>query len=110
MIGGRVAAGALTTVVAYSYVVAGIPLSGVRNQHLAATTVPTLAEVPLTGLPLKSSSANAPDLNKTLLEAIMDTLDAHSTMSTQALESEEVRERLKGILLGPAQLCEALRQ
>ena len=59
---------------------------------------------------LKEQFANSPDLNKTLLEAIMDTLDAHSTMSTQALESEEVRERLKGILLGPAQLCEALRQ
>jgi type I restriction enzyme R subunit len=58
----------------------------------------------------KEQFANSPDLNKALLNAIMDALDAHSTMSTQALESEEVRERLKGILLGPAQLYEALRQ
>ena len=36
-------------------------------------------------------------------------LDAHTSMSTQALESESVRERLKGILLGPAQLYEALQ-
>ena len=31
-------------------------------------------------------------------------------MSTQALESESVREGLKKVLLGPAQLYEALRQ
>lgn len=40
----------------------------------------------------------------------MDALDAHTKTSTQALESETVREGLKSILLGPAQLYEALRQ
>ena len=40
----------------------------------------------------------------------MDAPDAHATMSSQALESEQVRERLNGILLGPAKLYEAVRQ
>jgi len=42
--------------------------------------------------------------------AIMDALAAHSTMSKQALESEKVRCGLRDILLGPAQLYEALRE
>jgi type I restriction enzyme R subunit len=58
----------------------------------------------------KEQFANSPDLNKALMDAIMDALDAHTTMSTQALQSESVREGLKAILLGPAQLYEALRQ
>jgi len=44
------------------------------------------------------------------MNAIMDALTAHTTMSTQALDSERVREGLKDVLLGPAQLYEALRQ
>jgi type I restriction enzyme R subunit len=39
----------------------------------------------------------------------MDALAAHNTMSKQALESERVRSGLRDILLGPAQLYEALR-
>jgi len=39
----------------------------------------------------------------------MDALTAHFTMSTQALESDKVRSGLKDVLLGPAQLYEALR-
>lgn len=58
----------------------------------------------------KEQFANSPDLNKALLDAIMDALEAHTVMSKQALESEDVREGLKEILLGPAQLYEALRQ
>ncbi|ESS73581.1 hypothetical protein MGMO_15c00020 [Methyloglobulus morosus KoM1] len=44
------------------------------------------------------------------MNAIMDALAAHSTMSKQALESEKVRVGLKDILLGPGQLYEALRE
>ncbi|WP_454741347.1 type I restriction endonuclease subunit R [Cupriavidus necator] len=58
----------------------------------------------------KEQFANSPDLKDALMHAIMDALDAHNTMSTQALGSERVREGLKDILLGPAQLYEALRQ
>lgn len=39
----------------------------------------------------------------------MDALEAHTTMSKQAINSEKVRAGLKDVLLGPAQLYEALR-
>jgi len=57
----------------------------------------------------KEQFANSPDLKDALLHAIMDALDAHNTMSSQALGSERIRAGLKDILLGPAQLYEALR-
>ncbi len=57
----------------------------------------------------KEQFANSPDLSQALMHAIMDALDAHTTMSTQALGSEKVREGLKDTLLGPAMLYEALR-
>jgi type I restriction enzyme R subunit len=39
----------------------------------------------------------------------MDALGAHESMSKQVLDSERVREGLKEILLGPAQLYEDLK-
>jgi type I restriction enzyme R subunit len=57
----------------------------------------------------KEQFANSPDLNKELTNAIMDALEAHETMSSQALGSEDVRDGLKEILLGPAKLHELLR-
>lgn len=57
----------------------------------------------------KEQFGNSPDLRDALLHAIMDALEAHSTMSQQALGSERIREGLKDILLGPGQLYEALR-
>jgi type I restriction enzyme, R subunit len=57
----------------------------------------------------KEQFANSPDLSGELLNAIMDALAAHNTMSKQALESQRVRSGLRDILLGPAQLYEALR-
>jgi len=58
----------------------------------------------------KEQFAASPDLAKELLNAIMDALEAHTTMSNQALSSERVREGLKDVLLGPGQLYEALRE
>ena len=58
----------------------------------------------------KEQFANSHDLNDALLDAIMAALDAHTTMSAQALESQNIRDGLKAILLGPAGLYEALRQ
>jgi type I restriction enzyme, R subunit len=58
----------------------------------------------------KEQFANSPDLSNELMNAIMDALGAHNTMSKQALESERVRSGLREILLGPAQLYEALRE
>jgi type I restriction enzyme, R subunit len=43
------------------------------------------------------------------MNAVMDALTAHTTMSKQAIDSEKVREGLKDVLLGPRQLYEALR-
>jgi type I restriction enzyme, R subunit len=58
----------------------------------------------------KAQFANSPTLSQEILNAVMDALAAHSTMSKQALESEKVRDGLKDVLLGPAQLYEALRE
>jgi type I restriction enzyme, R subunit len=57
----------------------------------------------------KEQFGNSPDLSQAILHAIMDALEAHQSMSTQALGSERVREGLKDILLGPAQLYESLK-
>ncbi|GAB0058507.1 hypothetical protein SIID45300_02858 [Candidatus Magnetaquicoccaceae bacterium FCR-1] len=57
----------------------------------------------------KEQFSNSPDLGTELMNAIMDAFAAHSTMSKQALDSEKVRHGLREILLGPANLYEALR-
>jgi type I restriction enzyme R subunit len=44
-----------------------------------------------------------------LMNAIVDALDAHNSMSTKALNSETVRKGLKNILLNHADLWELLR-
>jgi type I restriction enzyme R subunit len=58
----------------------------------------------------KEQFAASPDLAKELLNAIMDALSAHTTMSQQALESERVQQGLRDILLDQAGLYEALRE
>ncbi len=58
----------------------------------------------------KEQFANSPDLKTELMNAIIGALEAHTAMSTQALDSEAVRRGLKEVLLGPAQLYESLRQ
>ncbi len=57
----------------------------------------------------KEQFANSPDLANGILNAVMDAFAAHAVMSKQALDSEKVRSGLKDVLLGPAQLYEALR-
>lgn len=57
----------------------------------------------------KAQFASSPTLANELLNAIMDALAAHTAMSTQALNSQKVRDGLKDVLLGPGQLYEALR-
>ena len=58
----------------------------------------------------KAQFAASPTLSTEIMNAIMDALAAHSTMSKQALGSEKVRDGLKDVLLGPGQLYEALRE
>ena len=57
----------------------------------------------------KEQFANSPDLKTELLNAIMGALDAHTAMSTQALNSETVQRGIKDILLNNAGLYETLR-
>jgi type I restriction enzyme R subunit len=57
----------------------------------------------------KEQFANSPDLGRELLNAIMAALDAHTTMSTQALNSEAVQQGMKDILLKHSGLWEGLR-
>lgn len=49
----------------------------------------------------------ASDMNE--MAAVIDALEAHETMSTQAINSKAVQSGLRDILLGPAQLYETLR-
>ena len=58
----------------------------------------------------KQQFANSPDLAHEILNAVMDAFTAHSSLSKQALDSEKVRNGLKDVLLGPAQLYETLRE
>ena len=58
----------------------------------------------------KEQFANSPDLGTELTEAIMNALDAHTEMSTQALNSEKIKQGLKDILLNHTNLYEALRE
>ena len=57
----------------------------------------------------KEQFSNSPDLKTELLNAIMGALDAHTLMSTQALNSSTVQGGLKDILLNNAGLYETLR-
>jgi type I restriction enzyme R subunit len=57
----------------------------------------------------KEQFATSPDLDSELTNAIVDALDAHTSMSTQALNSDAVRRGLKEILLTHAKLWELLR-
>jgi len=53
----------------------------------------------------KEQFSNSPDLSNAIVNAIMDALDAHSTMSRQALDSERVRAGAEGCVAGT---CTAL--
>ena len=55
----------------------------------------------------KEQFANSPDLIRGLQDAIIEALDAHSLMSTQALNSAAVQAGIKDILLNHAGLREA---
>jgi type I restriction enzyme R subunit len=57
----------------------------------------------------KEQFATSPDLTKELKGAIIEALDAHKTMSTQAINSDEVQKTLLEILLNHSGLWEALK-
>ncbi|MCP9793437.1 type I restriction endonuclease subunit R [Vulcanococcus limneticus Candia 3F8] len=57
----------------------------------------------------KEQFASSPDFGNALMDAIISALDAHQTMSAQALNSADVRDGLKDILLNQTGLYEDLR-
>ena len=57
----------------------------------------------------KEQFSTSPDLDAALTNAIVEALDAHTSMSTKALNSDAVRRGLKNILLNHAGLWELLR-
>jgi len=57
----------------------------------------------------KEQFSNSPDLAKAIIDAVIDAMDAHQSMSQQALGSRRVQEGLRDVLLGPGRLYEALR-
>ncbi len=57
----------------------------------------------------KEQFASSPDFGKALMDAIIGALDAHQVMSAQALQSADVRDGLKDILLNQTGLYEELR-
>lgn len=58
---------------------------------------------------MKEQFAASTDLRTEILNATMSALDAHTQMSTQALNLESVRDGLRDILLDQARLYEDLR-
>lgn len=58
----------------------------------------------------KEQFASSPDLSSELLNAIMAALDAHTSLSTRALNSVEVQRGMRDILLNHSGLWEALRE
>ena len=57
----------------------------------------------------KEQFDNSPDLMTELTSAVIGSLDAHTSLSTQALNSKTVLEGIKKLLLGPLRLYEFLR-
>ena len=57
----------------------------------------------------KNQFDDSPTLRNALVTAIIDVLEAHSSFSRRALDSQKVRDGLKKVLLGPAHLYEALQ-
>jgi type I restriction enzyme R subunit len=58
----------------------------------------------------KEQFASSPDLAGEIMNAVMDALAAHTEMSKQALESEQLRSDMKDVLLGAGRLWEGLRE
>jgi type I restriction enzyme R subunit len=57
----------------------------------------------------KQQFSNSPDLARAIVDAVIDVMDAHQSMSQQVLSSKRVQDGIKDVLLGPGGLYEALR-
>jgi hypothetical protein len=77
--------------------------------HGGTTLSPRPADVDELKSDYTRSVDDAVDLANELLNAIMDALSAHFSMSAQALDSARVRQGIRDTLLGPGRLWEELR-
>ncbi len=59
---------------------------------------------------MKSQFDNSPDFDSEIMNAIIEAFDAHTEMSSQAVNSRAVFEGLKEILTGPSRLYELLNE
>jgi type I restriction enzyme, R subunit len=57
----------------------------------------------------KEQFANSPDLTNEIMNAIIDAMDVQAELSTRALNSAEIRESLKGLMLNQLGLYEKLK-
>lgn len=76
----------------------------IRGKLMASTTLQQQAAANS-----KEQFSNSPDLNKALLDAVISALDAHQQMSSQALNSQAVRDGIKDVLLNLTNLYDDLR-
>jgi len=58
----------------------------------------------------KEQFATSPDYDLAVKDAYIETLDAHTKLSTEALNSDKVHQALKSLLLGAGGLYESLRE
>jgi type I restriction enzyme R subunit len=58
----------------------------------------------------KEQFSSSPDLSKEILNAIIEAMDVQTELSTRALNSAEIQEGLKRIMLNQLQLVEKLRE
>ncbi|MCA9171953.1 MAG: hypothetical protein KDB23_30005, partial [Planctomycetales bacterium] len=58
----------------------------------------------------KEQFANSPDLNRELQDAVMESMDAQAELAARALNSTQVLEGLKAILLNHLGLYERLKE
>ena len=79
------------------------------NDVLKGKLLESMTLIQQAGNNTKEQFANSPDLQSEIMSAIIAALDAHTAMSTQALNSEAVRAGIKDILLTNAGLWESLQ-
>jgi type I restriction enzyme R subunit len=79
--------------------------SVIRGKLLESTTLQQQASANS-----KEQFGASPDLGNALMDAIIGALDAHQTMSSQALSSATIRDGMKEILLNQTDLYEELRE
>jgi type I restriction enzyme R subunit len=79
--------------------------SVIRGKLLESTTLQQQASANS-----KEQFGSSPDLGTALMDSIISALDAHQTMSSQALGSASIRDGMKEILLNQTGLYEELRE